>query len=240
MLDIVRSGIGRQLLRPRDRRGAALIAAVCVIFTAVLGVAYAGQPRPGAFDRWADGLINGHPGVTGWSQHIIQIGTPEFALPACLAAVAWCALARRFRAAALIVIAVPLASILTDWVLKPLFGRTNLGALTYPSGHTTGACVMAAVAVVVLAGPSRPPLPALARWLLGAAAAVIVVIVAIGLVYVHFHYLTDTFGGAGVATAVALVTALAVDLAADAAAERPAGRPEQGGISGTVRELPRA
>jgi membrane-associated phospholipid phosphatase len=240
VLDVVRSGLTRELLPRERRRAAALTAAGLVIATVALGLVYAGQHRPGAFDRWADGLITGHPGVTSWTQWIIGIGTPEAALPICLIVVAWCALTRRYRAVALVVVAVPLASALTDKVLKPLFGRTNLGALTYPSGHTTGACVMAAVAILVLAGPSRPPLPALARRLLCAAAVLLVPVVAVGLVYVHFHYLTDTFGGVGVAVSVALLTALAVDVAADRVAARSASRAAPGGISETVRELPRA
>jgi membrane-associated phospholipid phosphatase len=264
LLGIARSGLSRPLLPPASRRPAALAAAGCVIVVAALGLAYAGQAHAGAFDRWADAVITGHPGVTSWTRWVIGVGTPEAALPICLAAAAWCAVTRRYRAVALIAIAVPVASVSTDWVLKPLFGRTNIGALTYPSGHTTGACVMAAAAIVVLAGPSRPPLPAAARRLLCAAAALLVPVVAVGLVYVHFHYLTDTIGGAGVATAAVLLTALAVDAAAGALPAPPSASPqsartepsrtgsaspqsaspgpagERPGISAPARELPRA
>jgi membrane-associated phospholipid phosphatase len=234
---------GRPLLyRPAWPTAAAAVIA-CVIVTAVLGVLLAGHPEPGRVDRWIDGHLEARFGDHSLLAHSAYLGDPYWVAGICTAAVLACVLGRRLRAALLVLIAVPAAIVLTDSILKPLIDRTFYGNLTYPSGHTTAVATMAVAAAVVLTGPARPPLPAAVRWLLSAAVLAVIPVVAAGLVVIHYHYFTDTIGGAGVGTAVALATALGLDAAAAGLAARraPARREPAGrsGISAGARELPR-
>jgi membrane-associated phospholipid phosphatase len=204
----------RPLLYPAARRPAAALVIACVIITGVLGGLVAGQSRADRFDARADGRISawlgGHPRFTD----IIYLGDPLWVVVICAVAVAALLLARRWRGALLVAIAVPLAGGLTDHILKPLFDRTSQGALEYPSGHTTAVTTMVVAAVIVLTGPGRPRLPAGLRWGLTAALLALIPWVALGLVIAQYHYFTDTIGGAGVGTTVALGTALGLDAAA--------------------------
>jgi membrane-associated phospholipid phosphatase len=235
---------GRPLLHPAARPAAAAVIIACVIVTAVLGIALAGHTQPGRADRWIDGHLEARVSGDGLAAHSAYLGNPNWVAVICAAAVLACVLGRRFRAALLVIIAVPAAVVLTDHILKPLIDRTFYGNLTYPSGHTTAVTTMAVAAAVVLTGPARPPLPAAVRWLLAAAVLAVIPVVAVGLVVIHFHYFTDTIGGAGVGTAVALGTALGLDAAAAWLAARgaPARREPAGrsGISAGATELPRA
>src|SRR5262249_38292892 len=110
----------------------------------------------------------------------------------------------------------------TEFVLKPLVGRSMLNFLAYPSGHVTGAAAFAAALVVVLAGPSAPPLPAWARWAAAFLAAAAVIVVAAAMVALLDHYATDTAGGAAVGTGTVLSVALGPDAAAASLARRRA------------------
>lgn len=238
----------RPLLYPAARRPAAALAIAGVVVTAALGLLLAGHAHPGRVDGWVDGQIDARLGPHPRLGDVIYLGDPRWVVVISAAAVVACLLARRFRGALLVAIAVPAAGGLTDHILKPLVDRTaSSGAPIYPSGHTAAVTTMAVAAVLVLTGPGRPPLPAALRGLLSAGLLALIPWVAIGLVLVHYHYFTDTVGGAGVGTAVVLGTALGLDAAAARLGARaapagsdpadPAGR---GGISAATRELPRA
>jgi membrane-associated phospholipid phosphatase len=234
---------GRPLLSPAGRRRAAALAVAGLIVTAGLGAAFAGQGLPDAFDRWADALLVARLGQIPGLVSVTDLGTLAVAGPVCVAAVAACAAFRRYRAALLVIIAVPVSVGLTEVVLKPLVGRLNNGALTYPSGHTATVTAMAVAAVVVLTGPARPALPGPARRLLAGLVLAAVPVVAVALAAIQYHYLTDTVGGAGQAAAVVLSTALAQDAACAGLARRAAGDAEAApprGIPEPARELPRA
>jgi membrane-associated phospholipid phosphatase len=246
-VDGTQPAAGRPLLFPAARRGAAALAAASVLVTGVLGLLLAGHSGAGRVDGWIDGELDARLGSHPHIAVVINLGNPLWVVPICVVIAAACLAARRFRAALLVAIAVPLAGGLTDYVLKPLVDRTNYGSLTYPSGHTSAVAAMAVAGVVLLTGPGRPALPAAARWLLSAALLALIPWVAVGLVIAHFHFFSDTIGGAGVAIAVVLGTALALDGAAawlGARAAPPgregAGPPDRGGISERARELPRA
>jgi membrane-associated phospholipid phosphatase len=235
---------GRPLLYPAARRPAAALAIAGVVVTTALGLLLAGHSNPGRVDGWVDGQIDARLGGHPRLDEVINLGDPRWVVVICAAAVVACLLARRFRGALLVAIAVPVAGGLTDHVLKPLVDRTSFGTPLYPSGHTAAVTTMAVAAVLVLTGPGRPPLPAAPRWLLSAGLIALIPVVAIGLVLSHYHYFTDTIGGAAVGTAVVLGTALGLDAAAARLGARagpaepdPAGRD---GISAASRELPRA
>jgi membrane-associated phospholipid phosphatase len=238
---------GRPLLYRAARRPAAALAIAGVIVTAALGLLVAGHSRPGRADGWVDGHLDARLGRYPHLADVNNLGDPRWVVIICAAAVVACLLTRRFRGALLVAIAVPVAGGLTDHILKPLVDRTSDGALTYPSGHTAAVTTMAVAAVLVLTGPGRPPLPAALRGLLSAALLALIPCVAVGLVIAHYHYFTDTIGGAGVGLAVVLGTALGLDAAAARRGARaapagpdPAGPAGRGGISAAARQLPRA
>ena len=229
---------GRPLLWPAAWRPAACIVAACVAVTGALGILFAGHRRPGPADRWIDGHLSAWYGPHSVLAGFANLGNPRWVLDICAGAVLACLLGRRFRGALLVIIAVPVAAVVTDRILKPLVDRTFYGNLTYPSGHTTAAVTMAVAAVLVLTGPGRPALPAAARWLLCAALLALIPVVSVSLVIIHYHYFTDTVGGAGVGAAVALGTALGLDAAAARLGARadPARRELAGdGISAGTR-----
>ena len=124
------------------------------------------------------------------------------------------AAAHRWRGCVLAAVAVPAASALTEFVFKPLTGRTLHGALSYPSGHATGMFALAAVTGVLLANPARLRLPVAVRLTLTFGAVLVATAVALAMVSLGFHYFTDTIGGAAVGTATVLVSAFVIDWAA--------------------------
>ena len=184
----------------------------CAAATAVLGALVAGQTRPGPIDRWVDARIQG--GLGGqWRglQYLAGIGdlTPVVVMISVL--VLACLVTRRGRGAVLAAVAVPAAAGLAELVLKPLVGRTLLGALSFPSGTEARVFAVAAVFAVLMADPVRPRIPAAVR--LAAAVAVLLAAVAVGvaIVALNQHYFTDILGGAAVGTAAALATAIILD-----------------------------
>jgi undecaprenyl-diphosphatase len=125
-----------------------------------------------------------------------------------------CLVTRRWRGAALAGLAVPAAVALTEYVLKPLVGRTIRGYPSFPSGHATAMFALAAACAVLLAGPARPRLPGAVRMLLVVGAALVAAAVATAMVARGYHYFTDTVAGTAVAIGMVLLTALLIDRAA--------------------------
>src|ERR1035438_5994600 len=132
-----------------------------------------------------------------------------------------CLGARRWRGAARVAVAEPVAAALTEFVLKPLIHRTLQGALSLPSGHSTRMFALAGAGLILLAGPSRPRMPAAWRVLLVLAGYLIATAVAVAMVGMGAHYFTDTVAGAAVGTAVVLVTAFLLDRLRRSAATAP-------------------
>ena len=95
---------------------------------------------------------------------------------------------------------------------------------------------MAAVCVVLLLGPLRPPLPDTLREFLAVAVALTAVGVAVAVVALDFHYFTDTVAGAAVGTGVVLATALLLDrLIPSGRPDRPAAVPPEAARNGADR-----
>lgn len=234
----------RSLLPAPARLPAVGVVAACVLVTVVLGLLVAGQHYAGPVDMRIDAAIRARLAVhTRSVAAAISLGDPLPSTILTAAIAAACLAARRYRGL-LLVGAVPVAIGLTEYVLKPLFGRTLAGLYSYPSGHVTVVTAIAVTAVVLLTGPSRPPLPATLRWLLAAGAIAAVAAVAAGVVAAGMHYATDTIGGGAVGTATVLAAALALDWAG--ARRRPAAAPapEQeradAGMTAGARGLPPA
>jgi membrane-associated phospholipid phosphatase len=217
----------RPLLPPAARRAAAAVLAACVAVTAVLGALVAHQTQPGWLDTAIDARLRA--GLGGHLTLLHKVALPGSAIPVTVLATALvvaCLATHRWRGALLAVIAVPAAEAVTELVLKPLVGRTFRGQLSFPSGHTTGVFVLAAIVAVLLAGPLRPRWRASVRLLLVLAAFLAASATATAMIGMGAHYFTDTVGGAAVAIGVTLATALAIDKLADQRAPAPgmAGR----------------
>lgn len=210
--------MSRSLLPPALRRMAALVVTGCVAVTASLALAFAGQSRPGGLDAAVDAHV--HSALGPYEEQLRLLaklgGQDQFAVLT-TALILACLVARRWRGAVLAGVAVPGAVALTEYVLKPLVGRTILtGYDCYPSGHTTALFALAATCTVLLTGPARPRLPGAARLLLVLGAALIAAGVAASMVARGYHYFTDTVGGAAVGIGTVLLTALVIDWAAGA------------------------
>jgi undecaprenyl-diphosphatase len=121
-----------------------------------------------------------------------------------------CLLRRRYRGAALLVISIPAASVITEWLLKPLVERTSLGFLSFPSGHATGTFALATAITVLLAG--APRIPRAVRLAAAVIAFAVASVVAAAMIALGFHYFTDVIGGAAVGIGTVLATALVIDL----------------------------
>ena len=191
---------------------AGALLAACVAVVAALGVQFAGQTHPGRLDAPIDAAfqsaLGGHPSVLLF---LARFGDLPLVTVMTAALVLGCAAARRWRGALLAAIAVPVASGLTEGVLKHLVGRTLRGWLSYPSGHATSSFALATVSVILLAAPSRLPVPV--RRLLMAGAWLFAVAVPSAMVALRLHYFTDIVGGAAVGAGTALLTALLLDTA---------------------------
>ena len=205
----------RPLLPPALRRPALVLVTGCVAVTVFLALAFVGQARPGALDAAVDAPVRSGLGQYEEQLRLLaQLGglIPVTVLTA--APILACLATRRLRGAALFGLAVPAAAALTEFVLKPLVGRTLRGYLCFPSGHTTTLVALAAACAVLLAGPARPRLPGAARLLLVLGAALAAAAVATAMVARGYHYFTDTVAGTAVGIGVVLLTALVIDWAA--------------------------
>ncbi len=199
----------RPLIPAHRRRLAAAFVLACVVVVAVLGALFAGQSRPDRFDaavdRWFRSTIGTHPGPL----HVLfNFGEPPLVTALTVVLVLAAMVARRWRGAVLAAVAVPLAVALTELALKPLFGRTIGGALSYPSGHATSGFALATVAAILFAAPARPRVPAFARRLLLLGAFLFAAAVAVAMVGLWYHYFTDIIGGAAVGSGTVILTAL--------------------------------
>jgi undecaprenyl-diphosphatase len=203
--------VDRRLIGGRPAVTAAVVAA-CTVIVAVLGMLVAGQahalPVDRAVDGWVSARLAAHQRPT---TIVVEIGDPQRALIICAVLFAAALAFRRWRGALLVLIGVPLASGLTELVLKHVIDRTWNGDLMFPSGHVTGTSAMATAALILLLGPAALPLPAALRWVLAVVAVAAVLGVAVGVLALHYHYFTDTIGGAATGTGTVLATALALD-----------------------------
>ncbi len=102
----------------------------------------------------------------------------------------------RFRALAYLV-GPPLAVLIAEELVKPLVGRTLGGALTYPSGSTTGATALATAAI--LATPGRW------RWCTAVLAGAYALWMTVAVVALRWHFPTDALAGALLGAGVVLI-----------------------------------
>jgi membrane-associated phospholipid phosphatase len=209
----IRVRAGRALLPGAAARAwAGGLLAGCALAVAVLGVAFAHQTSADGFDRAVDA-----PFVTGLGSHhdlSLWLAYPGSQLPAGVltaAVIAACLLAGRLNGALLAAVAVPASIGLDEGVFKPLFHRTYLGALSYPSGHTTALTALAATVTVLLLAAPRPARARAARTVILVAAWLLAATVAVAVIALRWHYVTDTVAGAAVGVGTVCALALVLD-----------------------------
>lgn len=213
------------LLSPALHRAAVPVVAGCAAVTALLGLAFAHQGRPGRLDAAVDSWVRDGLGRYHGPVHLLAgLGglIPVAVLTAVL--VVACLAARWWRGAALAGLGMTAAVALTEAVLKPLVGRTIDGYPSFPSGHATALSGLAAICAVLLAGPSHPRLPGAVRLALILGAVLLAAAVATAVIVLSYHYFTDTVAGTAVGTGTVLLTALLLDRARPAAAPWPPQR----------------
>lgn len=186
----------------------------CIGVVAGLGAAFRGQTRADGFDNAVDSpfitFFAGHKNLLVW---LAFPGTLVPAIVISVAVAAWCVIAGRRSGAVLALAAVPAATALDDGLLKHVFDRTYLGALTFPSGHTTSIVSLTAMLAVLLLVPPQRPATRLARVLVVAAGCLLSALVAFAVIALRWHYFTDTVAGAAVGVGTVCALALILDLA---------------------------
>jgi membrane-associated phospholipid phosphatase len=209
----MRRWAGQPLLGTGIRcRWAWALLAACVVVTVGLGVAFAHQTTADALDRVVDDPVISSLGrdstLVGWMS---WPGTQVPAVVLSLLMAAACLRERRLNGVLLALAADFIATRLDDWFLKYLFHRTYLGALSYPSGHTTSIVSLTAVYVVLFILPPRDRGSWPVRLALLALALVLVVSTVLGVIGLRWHYFTDTAGGAAVAVGTVCALCLLLD-----------------------------
>jgi membrane-associated phospholipid phosphatase len=220
------STVPRPLLPPPFRRAAAALAVACAAVVLALGLRYHGQAHGGWLDAVLDPRIQGMLGRFARTLGVLaDAGTLVPAALMVTALVAACLATRRWTGAVLAAVAEPLSIVLTEYVLKPLDGRTLGGGLAFPSGHATAMFALAVTVAVLLADPPRRRWPPAARVLAVLVALMAAAAVALAMVALNAHYVTDAIGGAAVGTGVTLACALILDRLV-ARRRLPAARPD--------------
>jgi membrane-associated phospholipid phosphatase len=173
---------------------------------------YAGRESAGALDTVLDDQLVAHRGPhlhLLWT--VTDLGSPPVLPLGILVLAVAAGLTQRRWPPVLLAVAGPMTAVLlTEFVLKPLVGRTHEGGLSLPSGHTTSITAMAWVFVLLFVAGARHR-PWWLRALLTGLAVVAVLAVAGSMVALDQHYATDTMAGALEATAVVGAVALLLD-----------------------------
>jgi undecaprenyl-diphosphatase len=205
---------GRPLLSDFRHTRAWPVLTACVIAIAALGLLLRGQAQPDRLDSAVDTAMvrafGGQQGVLSW---LTQPGSTIPLITVSAAIAAGCLIARRPNGAVLAVTAVPVTAFVNDTVLKHLVGRTHLGQLSFPSGHTASAMTLATVLGVLLHDPARRTAIRAVRTAFVAAACAVTVLVAVGVIGLRWHYFTDAVGGVALGTGTVLALALLIDFA---------------------------
>ena len=218
-----RPGPLRPLLPGPLRRAAAWLLAACVAVTVILGVLVSrGKPM------WLDSVLD--PRFQAWParfpalvDRLADLGTLGPVALMTLALILACVATRRWSGVVLAAVAVPVATGLTEYVLKPLVGAA------FPSGHATSMFALAAICAVLLAGSPRGRVPGIVRLLLTLIALLVAAAVAAAMVAIAAHVFTDAVGGAAVGIGVVLACALTLDALAGLLRRRLAARSQPGG-----------
>jgi undecaprenyl-diphosphatase len=198
------------LLPARLRGLAALLLVVCVAVPVILAVHFVGRGQPVWPDSAIDPPIKNDWPASAPNQALAELGSLKPVALMTLALFVACIVTRRWSGAVLAAVVAPVASGLTEYVLKPYVGGP-LDA-SFPSGHATSMFALAGVCAVLLANPPRRRVPRTVRLLLVFMALALATSVAVTMIAISAHTFTDALAGAAVGTGVALACALVLDL----------------------------
>jgi membrane-associated phospholipid phosphatase len=210
------------LLPARFRLPALIVAIVGLAEMLMLGFVFAGRTRPGPFDAGAASIAYRYVGQRSLLAHVLVSPTDTGILYAVLAIVFLFGLFTRSWAVAVLSVLGPgIAIAINEILLKPGFGRTfPRGGLSYPSGHTVSAVSAYTIALLVGLTLLRTRRGRIIAW---SVYGVLIAMLTIGLVAMRYHYLTDIFGGYGLALGVVLPGAVLLSRWSERA-----GRPRRG------------
>jgi membrane-associated phospholipid phosphatase len=206
--------VGLPLLAPSARRWARALVVCCAFLVTGLGLRFAHQSRADPFDHAIDSPIitwfGRHPGLAP------SLASPGSLVPAAVlsaAVVLACLIAGRLNGAVLALVAVPVSVGLVERLFKPVFDRTYLGVLAFPSGHTTAVFAVACSVTVLLLGARQSDKPPVLHVAIPVATGLLGCLVAAAVIGLQWHYFTDTVAGAAVGIGTVCGLALLLDLA---------------------------
>jgi membrane-associated phospholipid phosphatase len=206
--------LGTGAVAVAQRRWAWILLVACALVVFAIGAAFARQTTADGLDRLLDDpvirLLGGHARLLTLME---EPGTQVPAVVLSLAMAVLCLGARRLNGVVLAITAVFIATRLDEWLLKPLFHRTYLGALSYPSGHTTSVVAIIACYVVLFLLPPQDPRTRPWRVLGLVVLLALAASTVLGVIGLRWHYFTDTVGGAAVAVATVCALCLLLDSA---------------------------
>lgn len=202
---------GPPALPPALRKPIGIMAILTAAAGTSLAVHYSGDIAPSWLDRWVQAAVKDLLPAPGPGARLINlVGEPLVTVMLAALLAAACLALRRGRLGVVAIAGPGLTGVVTT-VLKPVIARTiHGGYLSYPSGHTAAATVLAFVVTLLavdLLRAGRVPSVLLIVTGTGAAGATM----AWAQVALGFHYPTDTIGGFCTAMAVVPATALLVD-----------------------------
>jgi membrane-associated phospholipid phosphatase len=226
---VFRRGPVLQELLPRWLRlPVATLLAACAAVTAALADRLADHGQPGWIDSALDPRIRAElsnfPAMLSWLPGLGTLGPVALIT---LALIVASGATRRWSGAVLAAVAVPVAIGLTEYVLKPFFGRVFEQG--FPSGHATSMFALATVCAVLLVDPPRHHVPGTVRLLLALAALTLAAAVSAAMVATGAHHFTDVAAGAAVGTGLALTCTLILDLVISQTRQARAPRSVPGG-----------
>ena len=195
------------------RRLAIVVVAGCAAITALIGVLVNHQQHAGVLDKTVDRFIRSHHigRYRGALNLLAQIGSPVAVTVLAAVLVVACLVARRWYGAVLVAVGTVAASVVSEYLLKPLVAHHLGNGESFPSGHATGMFALETALVLLLVSPPHLKVPQRLHAVLAVAGLLLAVAVPVAMVARYHHYFSDIVGGAAVGTGVVLLTALALD-----------------------------
>jgi len=184
-------------MTPTTRARTELTAAGLLLLAVVVGGLYfMARPGPTLLDRWTFAAIRPvyHSGLL---VALTRIGSPFVVVAAAVAGFLATLRRNRPRAVALLVGPV-LAVAVSDWVMKPVVGRTFADVVSFPSGTVTVVAAIAAVALLATPDPWRS--------VVAAVGGTVTVLECVAVVALRWHYPTDAAAGLALGVSVVLLT----------------------------------
>jgi undecaprenyl-diphosphatase len=182
----------------------------------VLALLLSSSPGGNLVDDRAADMLTASDGSRAYrlAGHVSALGSVGAVIVLAVALAAVCWWRTKDPALTALCLLAPAFAALTQWILKHLVQRRAPGrevpssALSFPSGHATGAWAIAAAAIVVAAAALTP---GWSRRIVVAAVCAGALAVSVARVVAGDHYITDVIAGALLGVAVTLLLAVWLD-----------------------------